>query len=251
MSDIKLYQGDCLEIMKQISDKSIDMILCDLPYGTLKSKKCEWDLIIPFDRLWKQYERIIKENGVILLFGTEPFSSELRCSNLKLYKYDLYWYKTLCSNFLMGKKQPFFKIETISVFYNKLPTYKPQMIKGKPYKITESHIEQRGIQQNYNIKHKSNIINNGNRYPDNVLTFNSISGDKNHPCEKPVALCEHLIKTYTNEGNLVLDNCMGSGTTGVACKLLNRNFIGIELDEKYFKVAKERIDNTIVPKRLF
>ena len=241
MSKIVLKQGDCLDIMKEIADKSIDLILCDLPYGTLKSKKCKWDEVIPFDELWKNYRRIIKDNGAILLFGIEPFSSKLRLSNSEMYRYDLYWHKTLCSNFMMGKVQPFFKIENISVFYSKSPTYNPQMIDGKPYKVFESHIEQQGMQQNYCFSHKTDVVNNGTRYPDNLLEFGSLGGKKLHPTQKPIDLLEWLIKTYTNKGDLVLDNCMGSGSTGVACKNLDRDFIGIELDKKYFEIAKERL----------
>lgn len=228
--------------MKTIDDKSIDCIICDLPYGTLKSTKCKWDIVIPFDKLWEQYNRIIKTNGVVLLFGQEPFSSNVRLSNLKAYRYDLYWHKTLCSNFMMGKMQPFFKIETISVFYNQKVTYNPQMKSGTPYKVMERHIEQKGLQQKYCFTHKTDMINEGTRFPDNLLEFSSLGGKtKLHPTQKPLELVEYLVKTYTNVGDLVLDNCMGSGTTGVACKNLNRKFIGIELDETYYKKAKERI----------
>lgn len=240
MSDSLLLLGDCIEEMKKIEEHSVDCIICDLPYGTTN---CKWDIIIPFEDLWRQYERIAKNTTPILLFGIEPFSSEIRMSNLKDYKYDLYWHKTLCSNFMMGKKQPFFKIETISVFYKNSPTYNPIMCEGKPYEVKESHIEQRGMQQKYNIKKKADISNKGERFPDNLLEFNSLGSGKLHPTQKPLDLIEMLIKTYTNEGDLVLDNCMGSGTTGVACKKLNRRFIGIEKDEKYYEIAKDRIEN--------
>ena len=237
---LDLYLGDCLQIMPKLKEKSIDLILCDLPYGTTK---CKWDEIIPFDRLWKEYDRVIKDNGAIILFGTEPFSSQIRMSNLKLYKYDLYWHKTLCSNFVMGKKQPFFKIETLSVFYKKAPTYNPQKVSGSPYTVKESHVKQKGLQQNYTFTHKKDYENVSERYPDNLLEFGSLGGKtKLHPTQKPVDLLEYLIKTYTNENDMVLDNCMGSGSTGVACKNLNRNFIGIEKDENYFRIAEKRLN---------
>lgn len=250
MIDLKL--GDCLELMDDIKDNSIDCVICDPPYGTLNSRKIKWDVIIPFDKLWNQYNRILKDDGTVLLFGIEPFSSLIRMSNLNSYRYDLYWHKTLCSNFVMGKKQPFFKIETISVFYNKKVTYNPQIRDGKPYKVLEKHIEQNGLQQKYCFNHKSDIINDGNRLPDNLLEFNSVGGKtKLHPTQKPIELIEYLIKTYSNENDLILDNCMGSGTTGVACKRLNRDFIGIELDENYFNIAKQRIENERVIRNIF
>lgn len=239
MSNIKLYLGDCIEEMKNIPDNSIDCIICDLPYGTTN---CKWDVLIPFDLLWEEYNRIAKETAPILLFGIEPFSSYIRMSNIKDFRYDLYWHKTLCSNFMMGKRQPFFKVETISVFYKKSPTYNPIMRKGKPYEVKESHIEQKGMQQKYCFAKKADIKNEGIRYPDNLLEFNSLGSGKLHPTQKPLDLMEYLIRTYTNENDLILDNCMGSGTTGLACLNLGRNFIGIEKDEKYFEIAKERLE---------
>ena len=224
--------------MKKISDNSIDCIICDLPYGTTN---CKWDVLIPFDKLWKEYNRIAKETAPILLFGIEPFSSYIRMSNIKDFRYDLYWHKTLCSNFMMGKRQPFFKVETISVFYKKSPTYNPIMRKGKPYEVKESHIEQKGMQQKYCFAKKADIKNEGTRYPDNLLEFNSLGSGKVHPTQKPTDLIEYLIRTYTNERDVVLDNCMGSGTIGVASINTNRDFIGIELDKDYFKIAEERI----------
>ena len=235
---IDLYQGDCLKVMKTISEQSIDLILCDLPYGTTK---CKWDVLIPFEELWNQYNRVLKKKGKVLLFGIEPFSSQIRMSNLKDYRYDLYWHKTLCSNFMLAKQQPFFKIETISVFYKEKGTYNPIMREGKPYSIKESHIPQNGMQQKYNIKFKADIENEGVRYPDNLLEFGSISGKKYHPTQKPTDLLEWLINTYSNENDVVLDNCMGSGSTGMACKNLNRNFIGIEKEKVYFDIARERL----------
>ena len=234
MVNIELKQGDCLELMKNIPDKSIDMILCDLPYGTTA---CKWDTIIPFDKLWEQYNRIIKDNGAIVLFGNEPFSSQLRLSNLKNYKYDWVWDKKRGSNFATVKIRPFNSFENIMVFYKKQPTYNPQMWKSTPYTCNQGYVgeaKQTGL-------YRDNVItvNNGDRYPLTILSFSKETGL--HPTQKPVALLEYLIKTYTNEGDVVLDNCMGSGSTGVACVNTNRNFIGIELDENYFKIAKERI----------
>ena len=238
MSKIELYFGDCLEEMKKIPDNSIDCIICDLPYGTTS---CKWDVLIPFDKLWFEYNRIAKETAPILLFGIEPFSSYIRMSNIKDFRYDLYWHKTLCSNFMMGKRQPFFKVETISVFYKKSPTYNPIMRQGKPYEVKESHIAQKGMQQKYCFDKKSDIKNEGTRYPDNLLDFNSLGSGKLHPTQKPLDLLEYLIKTYTNENDIVLDNCMGSGTTGEACINLGRNFIGIEKDKEYFEIAEKRL----------
>ena len=239
MSKIDLYNGDCLQLMKNIPDKSIDMILCDLPYG---STDCKWDMVIPFDKLWQQYNRIIKDNGAILLFGIEPFSSAVRYSNLKMYKYDWYWHKSMCSNFLNAKIQPFFKVETISVFYKKKPTYNPEMKEGKPYKDIRSTSHTGSQNDRYEKIIRQDIINKGVRYPDNLIEFPNGNNKNVHPTQKPTPLLEYLIKTYTNENDLVLDNCMGSGSTGVACKNTNRNFIGIELDENYFNIAKKRIE---------
>ena len=229
-----LLQGDCLELMKNISDKSIDLILCDLPYGTTANK---WDTVIPFDELWKQYNRIIKDNGAIVLFGNEPFSSQLRLSNLKNYKYDWVWDKKRGSNFATVKIRPFNSFENIMVFYKKQPTYNPQMWKSTPYTCKQGYV---GVAKQTGLYRDDVItVNNGDRYPLTILSFSKETGL--HPTQKPVALLEYLIKTYTNEGDIVLDNCMGSGSTGVACKNTNREFIGMELDEKYYKIACERL----------
>lgn len=242
MSNIKLYQGDCLEIMKNIPNNSIDCIICDLPYGTTS---CSWDIIIPFDKLWEQYKRIAKDTTPIILFGTEPFSSHLRLSNEKMYKYDLYWQKEKLTNVFLVKKQFGRVIENISVFYKKQPTYNPQMEKRKnvtnphPMKNSCGSAETNVYCGDY--KH-SKDYNPNLVYPINVLKFSreSVKGVKSlHPTQKPLELIEYLIKTYSNEGDIILDNCMGSGTTGVACKHLHRNFIGIEKDENYFKIAKK------------
>jgi site-specific DNA-methyltransferase (adenine-specific) len=230
----KIVCGDCLEVMKEIPDKSIDMILCDLPYGTTA---CKWDTIIPFESLWKQYKNIIKDNGSIVLFGNEPFSSHLRLSNLEWFKYDWCWDKIRGSNFATIKIRPFNSFENIMVFYKKQPIYNPQMEIGKPYTQKQGYV---GESKQTGLYKKDVItINEGTRYPLSILRFSKESGL--HPTQKPVSLFEYLIKTYTNEGDLVLDNCCGSGTTGVACKNTNRNFIQIEQDVNYCKIAEQRL----------
>jgi DNA modification methylase len=235
MKKIDLLHGDCLELMKDIPDKSIDMILCDLPYGTTA---CKWDTIIPFEPLWEQYERIIKDSGAIVLFGSEPFSTMLRMSNLQNFKYDWIWEKEQGANFMLCKYQPYKVHEIISVFSYGTHIYFPQMTEGKPYisgKGTSGDITGNVL--------KTQTKNNGTRYPRSIQKFNTDKSKGSlHPTQKPVALLEYLIKTYTDEGETVLDNCMGSGTTGVACVNTNRNFIGIELEDKYFEIAKQRIN---------
>ena len=234
MNQIQIKQGDCLELMKEIPDESIDMILCDLPYGTTKNK---WDSVIPLNKLWKSYERIIKDNGAIVLFSQMPFSAELVHSNLKLFKYEWIWQKDNGTGFLNAKKMPLKIHENILVFYKKLPLYNPQMRTGfKPYKCKQGRHS-----TNYGAYEQGHITeSNGERYPIDIIKFKKDSGL--HPTQKPVALLEYLIKTYTNEGETILDNCMGSGSTGVACININRNFIGYELDEHYFQIAKERLE---------
>lgn len=235
---IQLFKGDCLEIMKDIPDGSIDMILCDLPYGTTQ---CKWDSIIPFESLWKQYNRVIKDNGAIVLFGSEPFSTELRHSNLKSYKYDWIWVKTKPSNFLNCKKQPMRKYETISVFYKKQCNYFPQGL------ILSDKQNKNSCKENTygKVREFTQEVTYTN-YPHNVLEFANITGSNCiHPTQKPVELLEYLIKTYTNENETILDNCMGSGSTGEACIKTNRNFIGIEQDDKYFEIAYNRINGYI------
>lgn len=238
-----LIQGDCLEKMKDIPDKSIDMILCDLPYGTTQNK---WDSVISLDELWKEYERIIKDNGVIALTSQGVFTAQLIISNPKLFKYKFTWVKSKATNFLNAKKQPLRKHEDVCIFYRNhffQPTYNPQMVVGEPYNKGYRKNQLTGSYGEFNTYE---VKSDGLRYPSDVIYFKTAEseGEVFHPTQKPVALFEYLIKTYTNEGDLVLDNCMGSGTTGVACKNLNREFIGIELDENYFKIAKERIENT-------
>jgi len=241
----KIYNMDCLEGMKYIDDKSIDMILCDLPYGTTK---CKWDIVIPFEPLWEQYERIIKDNGAIVLFGSQPFTSALVMSNLKLFRYELIWQKTLATNFMLVKKQPAKKHENILVFYKKQPTYNPQMEIGKPYK-DKPRKRTVGIHGNAETIKKA-INNEGTRYPSSVQLFSNGNNGNVHPTQKPVELCEYLIKTYTNENELVLDNCIGSGTTAIACINTNRNFIGFELDKEYYEIAKNRINKHIIDNNL-
>ena len=236
MNDIKLIHGDCLEIMKNIPDKSIDMILCDLPYGTTQNK---WDSIIPLELLWEQYKRIIKDNGAIVLFAQTPFDKVLGVSNLKMLKYEWIWEKQQGTGFLNAKKMPLKKHENILVFYKKLPTYNPQMI-GNEIRIIKRNKDGKTTDNygKFTYDEQSTYVG---RYPTSILSFDR---DKNklHPTQKPVALLEYLIKTYTNEEEIVLDNTMGSGSTGVACVNTNRKFIGIELEEKYFEMARKRIE---------
>jgi len=231
-----LIHGDCLQEMKTIPDASIDMILCDLPYGVTKNS---WDIVIPFDTLWKEYKRIIKNNGAILLFGSQPFTSLMITSNLDMFRYALVWEKNKFSDFLNSKRKPMKTNEDIVVFYKKQPTYNPQYWYSTPYTRwnTQSAVDK---QTNYG-NHKENIAESkdGKRLPTTVLKFDRIERPQ-HPTQKPVELLEWLIKTYTNKGETVLDNCMGVGSTGVACKNTNRNFIGIELEKKYFDIAVTR-----------
>ena len=238
MKYVKLWQGDCLELMKKIPDKRSDMILCDLPYGTTRNK---WDSIIPIEPLWKQYNRIIKDDGVICLFAQTPFDKILGASNIKMLKYEWIWQKDNGTGFLNAKKMPLKAHENILVFYKKLPTYNPQMRTGfKPYKCVQGSGSNNW---NYNKNFGGYITeNNGERYPIDIIKFGRECGL--HPTQKPVALLEYLIKTYTQEGEVVLDNCMGSGSTGVAAINTKRKFVGIELDKEYFEIAKERIENT-------
>ena len=243
---VDLYNADCLEVMKKIKDESIDMILCDLPYGT---SACSWDTIIPFEKMWEQYNRVIKPDCAIVLFGSEPFSSFLRCSNIEMYKYDWKWEKPKGANFLNFKYQPAKVHEDIIVFgkmacsYSKNGNMKyfPQMESGSPY------IQKSGKQKNNysNSTVRSPIkqvvtANNGTRYPRSIQKF-SIDKEKLHPTQKPVDLLEYLIRTYTEVGDLILDNCMGSGSTGVACAKTGRNFIGIEIENDYFNIAKKEL----------
>lgn len=235
---MKLYHGDCLEIMPSIPDKSIDMILCDLPYGTTA---CKWDVVIPFEPLWKEYRRIIKDRGCIALFGSEPFSSYLRMSNIKQFKYDWIWLKNQATGGMNANKIPLLNYEIISIFYREAPLYMPIFIQGIPYKIKRDKPKITSVYGKTGVNNGFVSINNGKRYPQRTIKINTERGL--HPTQKPVALLEYLIKTYTLECETVLDNCMGSGSTGVACKNLGRDFIGIEKNDKYFEIAKNRIEN--------
>ena len=238
MEDYNIYCGDCLNYMKKIPSESIDMILCDLPYGTTRNK---WDSVIDLNLLWKQYERIIKENGAIVLFAQVPFNIMLGASNLKLLKYEWIWEKPQGTGFLNAKKMPLKSHENILVFYKKLPTYNPQMVGDEVRKIKRNQRKKINNYENFIDEKESVYIG---RYPKDILKFNK-DKEKIHPTQKPVSLLEYLIKTYTNENEVVLDNCMGSGSTGVACINTNRKFIGCELDENYFKIAEQRLKNTI------
>ena len=237
--NIKLIKGDCLEVMKSIPDKSIDMILCDLPYGTTA---CKWDIIIPFKPLWEQYNRIIKDNSAIVLFGSQPFTSALIMSNLKMFKYEWIWEKDAGSNFATVKYQPMKEHENILVFGKGKTRYFPIMqerIGSRKGKETTT-IDSGRKDSVYGTQEGRGILKVGKlRYPRSIQRFNRERGL--HPTQKPVKLLEYLIKTYTNEGELVLDNCMGSGSTGVACLNTNRKFIGIEQDDKYFEIAENRL----------
>ena len=235
-----IYLGDCLDLMDEISCESIDFILCDLPYGTTS---CSWDIIIPFDKLWRQYNRIIKNNGAIILFGQEPFSSLLRVSNISNYKYDWYWQKERPTNVMQVKRRAGKVIETISVFYKNQCVYNPQKTihigNLRTNKIKDGLLGKL-IDNNKNTPKE--YKDNGTRYPIQVLPFKrDILTSNLHPTQKPLALCEYLVKTYTNENDLVLDNAMGSATTCVAAKNLNRRFIGIEKNVDYFNIAKKRL----------
>ena len=234
--------------MKDIPDKSVDMILCDLPYGTTD---CKWDSVIPFEPLWDQYNRLIKDNGAIVLFGSEPFSSALRMSNLTMYKYDWVWDKVQGANFLNVKYQPLKNIENIMVFSKgRITNGRRQPIKYNPQGVVKNNIvktnssDYTGTFSSSSIKKGKQYMTTGTGYPKCIIQFTK---DKSslHPTQKPVALLEYLIKTYTNKGDVVLDNCMGSGSTGVACVNTNRRFIGIKLDEGYFNIAKKRIEEAV------
>lgn len=240
MSNITLIHGDCLVEMQRIPDKSVDMILCDLPYGTTA---CKWDVVIPFDKLWEQYCRIVKDNGAIVLFGSQPFTSKLICSNLNDFKYCLVWNKNKCGSPSLAKRRPMKTHEDICVFCRDVELYNPQMEVGEPYyrkRSGKSRCNNLGFGFANSTK---DIVNNGTRYPKSILKFSrDFSAQQQvHPTQKPVALLEYLIKTYSNEGDTILDNTMGSGSTMVACVNTKRNGIGIELDDNYFKIAQERV----------
>ena len=244
---MKLYNNDCLKVLPTIPNKSIDLILTDSPYGTTQ---CKWDNIIPFEPMWKELKRIIKDNGCIALFGSEPFSSYLRTSNIKWFKYDWVWNKKFGNNYFNAKYRPMNNLEIISIFYKGVANYFPQMIKrDKPIKQGKNAHSETLHNVGY-IRYqdeKKKIYDT--KYPLSNLEFSSRikkSEKVLHPTQKPVALLEYLIKTYTNENDTVLDFTMGSGSTGIACKNLSREFIGIELDKKYFDIAKDRINGNVI-----
>ena len=231
---LKLMRGDCLEAMKSIPDGSVDLVLTDPPYGTTA---CKWDSVIPFEPMWKKLHRAAKPNAAIALFGNEPYSSHLRLSCLDNYRYDWKWDKVRGSNFATVKIRPFNSFEDIMIFYRKQPTYNPQYWYGEPYEQKQGYV---GESKQTGLYRESVVTkSDGRRYPLSIIRISKEQGY--HPTQKPVALLEYLIRTYTNEGDTVLDFTMGSGSTGVACVNINRNFIGIELDADYFKIAEKRI----------
>lgn len=258
MSSIDLRQGDCLELMKDIPDKSIDMILCDLPYGTTA---CKWDVVIPFDKLWKHYNRIIKNNGVIALFGSEPFSSIMITSNLKMFREEVIWLKNKAGSGLQAKQKHIKIHEKVIIFSkNGKYTFNPQkwLVDKKEFLTQRRTFNEIEVGNNiYSKMMKKQRPDDGTRNPISIVsvrvpftpsktkTYSADVDLRLHPTQKPVELLEYLIKTYSNEGDLILDNCMGSGSTGVACINTNRRFIGMEIDETYFNIAKERIEKIL------
>jgi len=239
----KIYNEDCLEGMKRIPDKSVDMILCDLPYGTTRNK---WDSVLPFDKLWEQYERIIKDNGAIILTASQPFTTDVISSNRKLFRYEWIWKKDNATGFLTAKTIPMKIHENIIVFYKATPDYHPQMREGfEPYKISHG-----SASENWGAHKKVESTSNGERYPISIVKFKR-DKEKSHPTQKPVALFEYLIKTYTNKGDTVLDNCMGSGTTAIACLNTERKFIGFETNKEYYNKSLQRIKNNVTQLDLF
>lgn len=246
---MKMIQGDCLVAMKDIPDKSIDMILCDLPYEVLNkgNKNASWDRLIPFDKLWEQYNRIIKDNGAIVLFAQGMFTAQLMMSNPKMWRYNLVWDKVLTSGFLNAKRMPLRSHEDICVFYKQIPTYNPQMTTGQPlHGKGTSYMNKDATNNCYGDIKVTEDDRKGSteKYPTSIVRFQKPHPScAVHPTQKSTELCEWLVKTYTNEGETLLDNCMGSGSTGVACVNTNRNFIGIELNEEYFEIAEKRIND--------
>ena len=238
MKESKIICGETIEEMSKLESKSIDLILCDLPYGTTQ---CKWDTIIPFDKLWEQYTRLIKDNGAIVLTASHPFTANLVMSNPKLFRYSLVWEKSKSTGYLNSKKMPMRSHEDILVFYKNLPTYNPQMTEGEPYdkgiahRPTDVYREQKG---EIHVKNET-----GKRYPRSVQYFKTAEseGKVYHPTQKPVSLMEWLIKTYTNEGEIVLDNCIGAGTTAIACIRTNRKYIGIDISQEYVDITNNRI----------
>ena len=237
---VNLHLGDCISIMRSIPDKSVDMILCDLPYGTTRNK---WDCVIPFQKLWEQYNRIAKDNAAIVLFGSGMFTADMMQSNRNMWRYNIIWEKTQPTGFLNAKKMPLRSHEDICVFYKKMPTYNPQKTAGHERKVSKAEHRANCVSTTNYGEFGLTTYDSTERYPRSVCVFpKDIQKSALHPTQKPVALLEYLIKTYTNPGEVVLDNCMGSGSTGVACTNTNRSFIGIKLDPTYFDIACKRLD---------
>lgn len=233
---MQLYKGDCLEIMKKIPDKSVDMILCDLPYGVTRNR---WDAVLPFDKLWDQYHRICKDTAAIVLHCQQPFTTDLISSNKKEFKYLYYWDKHLKTGFLNAKKQPLRQVEEIAVFYKKQPVFHPPLKKGKEHFVCKPGRST----QNYGSYNSRPTRKTDTYCATTLITdYPKEVFKSGHPTQKPVSLLEYLINTYTDAGDTVLDNCMGSGSTGVACANTGRDFIGIELQDEYFQIAKDRIE---------
>lgn len=251
----RIYQGDCLELIKQLPDKSIDCIICDPPYEVLNknNKDAQWDRVIPFDDLWQQYERVAKDDAAIILFAQGMFTARLMMSNPKLWRYNLIWQKGgRCSGFLNAKKMPLREHEDIVVFYRKQPTYNPQMTKCLPHERNHSRGKQQGEQTNrcYGEFGRAEDIITDLKYPKSILNFNR-PHPQIHPTQKPVALIQYLIKTYSNENDLILDNCIGSGTTAVAAIKEKRHFIGMELNKEYYDIACKRVKEAKMYQSLF
>lgn len=236
----KTYLGDCLELMpKHIDDKSIDMIFCDLPYGTTQ---CKWDSVIDLHKLWSEYKRVIKDNGAIVLFASQPFTSILVSSNLKIFKYSFTWDKITKTNHLNAKKQPLRQVEDICVFYKKQPTYNPQgLIECEVSNFRPNHFKYKKGDKVYGEQKEHSNKSSYTNYPSNLLQYSNGNHNSLHPTQKPLSLIEYMVRTYTNEGDLILDNTCGSGTTGLGAKNLNRNYIMMEQDPKYFEIAKARV----------
>jgi site-specific DNA-methyltransferase (adenine-specific) len=240
METNKIYQGDCLQLMKQVESNSVNLILCDLPYGV--TARNEWDKIIPIDKLWEQYKRIIKDNGAIVLTATQPFASMLIMSNLKMFRYEWIWKKSQGTGHLNAKKQPLRNHEQVLIFYKNQPTYNPQIVGYEKRKVKRSGKQSKNTDYREFIEIAESDYEG--RYPVTIQYFNR-DKYKCHPTQKPVELFEYLIKTYSKEGDLVLDNCIGSGTTALACIRTNRSFIGMELSTEYVEIANERIQKEL------
>ena len=236
----EIYLGDCLELMpKHVEDKSVDMIFCDLPYGTTQ---CKWDSVIDLPKLWNEYKRVIKDNGVIVLFASQPFTSILISSNLKMFKYSYTWDKITKTNHLNAKKQPLRQVEDVCVFYKKQPTYKPQgLIECEVSNFRPNHFKYKKGEKVYGEQKEHSNKSTYTNYPSNLIQYSNGNYNSLHPTQKPLSLIEYMIKTYTNERDLILDNTCGSGTTGLGAKNLNRDYIMMEQDPKYYEIACKRV----------